>query len=42
MGEEGVKAEAVLVGEGGDEGFFVRLVGDEERVNEHGLFWGKK
>ncbi|MCJ1486614.1 hypothetical protein MMC06_006792 [Schaereria dolodes] len=34
---EFVEAAAVLVGEGGDEGLFVGVIGDEEGVDEHGL-----
>lgn len=35
VGDEFVDAAAVLVGEGGDDGFFVVLVGYEEGVYEH-------
>lgn len=37
MGDDFVDAAAVLVGEGGDDGFFVVLVGYEEGVDEHRL-----
>ena len=37
MGDEFIDAAAGLVGEGGDQRFLVVLVGDEERVYEHGL-----
>ena len=37
VGDQFVDAPAVLVGEGRYEGFFVILVGDEERVYEHRL-----
>ncbi len=35
MGNEFVEAEAVLIGEGGNESLFAGLVGDKERINEH-------
>lgn len=37
VGDEFVDATAVLAGEGGDDGFFVLLVGYEERVDKHRL-----
>lgn len=39
-GDELVEAAAVLPGEGGDQGLVVFDVGDEERVDEHGLCSG--
>lgn len=36
-GDELIQAEAVLVGEGRDRSNLVRVVGDEERVDEHRL-----
>lgn len=38
VGDKSVETAAVLVGKRGDEGFFVGLVGDEERVDEHRLW----
>ena len=37
MRGEFMEAAAVLVGKGGDKGFFFGLVGYEERIDEHGL-----